>query len=132
MAEYAGCVSTGSFNDGSYLRLGFDGIVGGYFLSFSNASLISYPIRGASKLLVSFDRRYTFSIIFHSIRRSGLPTLEVGELSNELVELFASSSIISFSDEGRLISEFQLRGSRAALRNLQECERVAFNQGRGR
>ena len=64
---YKGCVATASYQNGTTVRLGFDGIIKSYFVNFSNRRWSNYQMMKVVELEFSLDGSRNFKGFFHVI-----------------------------------------------------------------
>ncbi len=120
--EYQGCVAIASYQDGSTVRLGYDGIAKDYFFSISNMKWRSYPLQKDYELRFDLGRGRTLSGFFHTVTRDALPTFEIGNVKGSFLDDIAAASGIRIFEEDIQMASLSLSGSRRALNSMIECQ----------
>lgn len=125
---YKGCVASASYQNGTTVRLGFDGIIKGYFVNFSNPKWSNYQLNKVFELEFSLIGSRNFKGFFHTIERERLPTFETGEIKVSFLDALAEARSFRISEEGNQLVTLSLAGSRRALMSMVECQRVRNTQ----
>jgi len=121
-AEYQGCVAIASYQDGTTVRLGYDGIVKDYFFNLSNLRWRSYPLMKDFELRFDLGRGRTLSGFFHMVTRDATPTFEIGNVKSSFLDDIAAALGIRVFDEDTQLASLSLGGSRRALNSMVECQ----------
>jgi len=121
---YKGCVATASYQNGTTVRLGYDGIIKSYFVNFSNRRWSNYPLMKVFELEFSLDGSRNFKGFFHVIERDGMPTFETGEIKIAFLDALAAANGFRIREDGTQLVALSLSGSRRALNSMVECERA--------
>ena len=121
---YKGCVATASYQNGTTVRLGYDGIIKSYFVNFSNRRWSNYQLMKIFELEFALDGSRNFKGYFHVIEREGMPTFETGEIKVAFLEALAAASSFRIREDGAQLVALSLSGSRRALNSMIDCERA--------
>ena len=89
---YKGCVAVARYQDGTTVRLGYDGITRGYFVNFSNPRWTGYEMLKNNELQFVLDGSRSFKGYFHMIERDRLPTFETGGVNVSFLEAIAAAN----------------------------------------
>ena len=125
--EYQGCVAIVSYQDGTTVRLGYDGIARDYFFNISNMKWRSYPLRKDYELRFELGRGRLLSGFFHTVMRDELPTFEIGNVKAGFLDDIAAASGIRIFEEDIQLASLSLVGSRRALNSMVECQQSVLN-----
>ena len=126
--EYQGCVALASYQDGTTVRLGYDGIVQDYFFNISNNKWRTYALRKDFELRFELGRGRLLSGFFHTELRDNLPTFEIGNVKGSFLDEIAAASGIRIFEEDRQLASLSLIGSRRALNSMVECQQSIVGQ----
>lgn len=126
--EYQGCLASASYQDGTTVRLGYDGIVRDYFFNISNNKWRSYPLRKDFELNFELSRGRVVSGFFHTVLRDNLVTFEIGNVKESFLEEIAAASGIKIFEEDNQLASLSLIGSRRALNSMVECQQAVMSQ----
>jgi hypothetical protein len=121
---YKGCVATASYQNGTTVRLGFDGIIKSYFVNFSNQRWSNYQVMKIFELEFVLDGSRNFKGFFHVIERGGMPTFETGEIKIAFLDALAAAHSFRIREDGTQLVALSLSGSRRALNSMIDCERA--------
>lgn len=121
---YKGCVASASYQNGTTVRLGFDGIIKGYFVNFSNPKWSNYQLNKVFELEFSLNGSRNFKGFFHTIERDSSLTFETGEIKISFLGALAEARSFNISEEGNKLAALSLIGSRRALTSMVECQRI--------
>lgn len=120
--EYKGCIARGSYQDGTIVIFGYDGISNSQFVSFGNPNWSRFPVNQNYKINFDVIGRSIFSGYFHSVYRRGITTFENGSVTDYFVEALAAASTMKVYIEADYITTLSLRGTRAAFQAAIECQ----------
>jgi hypothetical protein len=120
--EYQGCVAIASYQDGTTVRLGYDGLAKDYFFNFSNIKWRAYPLRTDYEVRFEIGRGRNLSGFFHTVIRENLPTFEIGNVKGSFLDDIANGSGFRIFQENDQLASLSLIGSRRALNSMVECE----------
>ena len=121
---YKGCIATARYQDGTQLRLGYDGIVRGYFVNLSNPRWTGYENLKNYELFFVMDGSRSFRGYFHMIERDRFPTFETGGVNLGFLEGIAAANGVIVRLNDFQIASMSLSGSRRALSSMVDCERA--------
>lgn len=125
--EYRGCIARGSYQDGTVVIFGYDGISNSQFVSFGNQNWSRFPINQNFKINFDVIGHSIFSGYFHSVFRRGVMTFENGSVTDVFIEALAAASTMKMYVEADYISTLSLRGTRAAFQAAIECQSSRMN-----
>lgn len=127
-SEYQGCVALASYQDGTTVRLGYDGISKDYFFNLSNNKWRSYPLKKDFELRFELGRGRVLSGFFHTVVRDNLATFEIGNVKGSFLDEIAAASGFRIFEEDNQLASLSLIGSRRALNSMIECQQSAMEQ----
>jgi hypothetical protein len=125
---YKGCVATASYQNGTTVRLGFDGIIKGYFVNFSNHKWSDYEMMKNIELEFVLDGSRSFRGYFHTIQRDRMATFETGGIKMAFLDGLAAANSFRIREGRTQLAALSLSGSRRALNSMMECERARNGQ----